>query len=418
MEAQDLEPRVPDRGDAADTVSLLDLVGVLVKRRRLIIIVTVVVTALALGFLLVTKALPVDSPYNMYPDYFKPSAKILLQESSGGSLLADASSSALGALAGLVNISGIRSSSAQLAIELLKTNSIRDKLAAEFDFAGRFHLTKAAKTAAREMISKALTATYTGASGILEVSYQGIDPAFATDILNRAVVLLQESFNTLTQERVTIKIGVLNDDIAAKQTEADAATKALIDFQKRWGIVDLASQTPASVEGISTLYGKRLDKMLDLNVRKQYYPANDPQIAILQAEIGELDKAIAGMMTGYTGNIPQNLVPEVAAQYAVLRSNAELQLGILLSIRQQYEAAKLEKLNTSSSLQIIQPAEVPELKAGPGRSKVAMIAAVSGFLVAVLLAFLREYFSRAQLDPQERRKLALIRESLGRRRRR
>lgn len=421
MDAKDLEPRIAEGEPPSDTVSLLDLLGVLVKHRRLIVIVTFIVTALTFAFLLATKLMPVDSPYNFYPDYYKPTARILLQDTSSASPLASVSSSALGALAGLVNISSGRSNSAQLAMDLLKFPTIQDKIAAELDFLGRYHITKAPKASARGIITKSLTAKFSDKSGILEVSYQDVDPEFATRVVNEAIALLEAQFKELTLERATNKKNGLKEIIDSTQQDADKAMAELVAFQKRHGIVDIGTQASASEEAIAKLNAESIQKQLELNTKRKFFPENDPAIVLLKDQIEQYQKAIASLQAGskeyQTSALPSNLLPEVSAQYGLLRRTTELQLANLYALKQQYESARIEELDTSQSLQVIEPAEVPEVKAGPTRSKIAVIAAISGLLGAVLLAFIREYFHRARLDPFERGKLALIKESVTRRRR-
>jgi uncharacterized protein involved in exopolysaccharide biosynthesis len=82
-------------------------------------------------------------------------------------------------------------------------------------------------------------------------------------------------------------------------------------------------------------------------------------------------------------------------------------------LQQQLEATKLEEMDTSQTIQTVEQAEIPEGKAFPSRGKILVIVTVVGLFFSVLLAFVREYFEKARLDPVEGEKLAAIRGMLG-----
>ena len=126
--------------DRDDTVSLLDLVRVLVRRRWLIVGLTVIGALLIFGVLLLSLLLPSSSRWNPLPEIYRPEARVLLVEASGGASLLDNLSGA--GLAGLAQLSGLGGSghSAELAQELLAGRTLHDRIIDEFDFAGRYQL--------------------------------------------------------------------------------------------------------------------------------------------------------------------------------------------------------------------------------------------------------------------------------------
>jgi tyrosine-protein kinase Etk/Wzc len=104
---------------------------------------------------------------------------------------------------------------------------------------------------------------------------------------------------------------------------------------------------------------------------------------------------------------------QLGAQYLVLQNDVTVQQAILSTLKQQYETARLEEMDTSRTFQVIEKAEVPELHSGPGRTKIAIIAVLAGFFVAILAAFIMEYMDKIRTDPIESKKLAVIRSSLS-----
>ena len=104
--------RTPD-----DTVSLLDLIAVLARRKWLIIIMTAAVAVITVLFLVIMMLIPSTSRWNLLPVTYRPVARILVEDPTKGSSLSSVmSQSGLGALSGLVGGAGGKASSAELEI--------------------------------------------------------------------------------------------------------------------------------------------------------------------------------------------------------------------------------------------------------------------------------------------------------------
>ncbi|NOY08670.1 MAG: hypothetical protein GXP33_07490 [Spirochaetes bacterium] len=200
-----------------DTISLLDLFAVLVKRRRLIIWSTLIAALFIVSFSILTIKLPPDSRWNYLPNIYKPKVEVLVKagSQSGSAISSILSSSGLSSLAGLLGASTGTNSSAELAQALLKGNTIKDQIAEEFNFKKRYNITKYPRTTERKIINSALDAEYDPKSNILEISYKSIDPVFATKVVNRIVELLDKRFKDLTLEKVRQKKKFLEERLDA-----------------------------------------------------------------------------------------------------------------------------------------------------------------------------------------------------------
>lgn len=412
-------------GTRDDTISLLDLLAVLARRKWLIVGMTAIIAILTLAFLVAMMIIPSSSRWNYLPVLYKPTAKILLQDSSRGSSLSSMlNQSGLGALSGLVGagVSG-GGTSADLAKALLASNTIKDAIAREFDFATLLDLqkSKTPRTSARAAIDEATVQKYDSKSGILEVGYKDIDPVRATNIVNRMVDLLDGEFSRLTLDKVASKRKYLGESVAALERETRKVSDQLISFQVKHGIIDFSTQASESTKAVAQVQSQLITKQVELDLQNRYLPESDSRIVKLRAELEGLRRLLSGMKVGGTdfdtGMVPQKLLPGLSAQYLTLKLDLEIQQTTLGLLKQQLEMAKLEELDTSRTFQVLERAEVPEVRFSPSRAKTAIIAAVAGFFLAVLTAFVVEYFSRAGKDPVESAKLEAIRSMLSLRRR-
>ena len=146
---------------------------------------------------------------------------------------------------------------------------------------------------------------------------------------------------------------------------------------------------------------------------------NDPKIIRLKQEVGMKRQLLSELRTGldeFSGEyIPQKQIPSVAIHYLDITSELEMQKSIYNMLRKEYEAVKIEEYNNARTFQIIEPAEVPEKKAGPSRATICIIVTITAFILSAFWALLKEYRDKIKQDPVESKKLENIKSLLLRR---
>ncbi len=406
-----------------DTISLLDLMSVIAKRRRFIFFSTVIAAALIVLFSIYTLKVPSTSPYNPMPNQFTPEVKVRLLESQSSSISSALQNSALGTLASLAGASSSTGpTNADLAQALLKGNTLADDVAQHFDFVGRYHITKDPLTKSRKIFEKALGIQYDQTTGILTITYTDIHKDFATKVLSYTLDALQKRFNTLSTEKVEAQKEYLQARLSQLQGDLKQAQDNLINYQVKHGIIDLNTQAQAQVTKIASLNSQIQNNEIQLQTLKKYGRSeNDPAVVQLknaiQIEQNLINELKSGSSNFSINNIPQDQLPQISATYLNLKNDLTLQETIYMTLRQQYETAKLEADANAKTFQVIEHAEIPEVKSGPSRGKISMIVTITVFFLAVFISFIMEYFERVKRDPIESSKLNEIKGMFGRPRR-
>ena len=415
----------PRPTDCADSISMLDLVQVLAKRKWLITVITAGAGLIILAYVALTLRLPADNSWNLLPNVFRPQVEVLVLDRNSNSALAGAfgEASSVGSLASLLGVSAPVNNSAALAMALLDGRTIHDQIATEFDFAGRYGLIgPEGAEHARRRVDATLTYEYSVDANILTISYEGIDAELATRILRRAVEILADRFRSLTMETVRRKKAFLEERLAEVEDERDAAQDALVTFQQQYGIVDLVAQSRQTMGLIAQYRRERLTQELEMQRMLEYRSADDAGVVQIRNRIDLLDQLIGQLETGGQlfggGAIPQAQLPSLSVEYLNLTNELKLQEAIYALLRQQYETVRIEETDTSQIFQVVEQAEVPVLRHRPSRSRVVIVLTVTAFLVSVLVAFVLESLERAGRDPKRAEKLASIRAQLARGRRR
>ena len=412
---------VPDAPSHAaeqdDTVSLLDLVGVLVRRWRLIAGSTTCGALLIFAYVLLTMYLPPSSPWNLLPDIYRPEAKVLLLERDSSRLsvvnLALERAGSLGELLGGVGGGG---SSAALAQELLAGRTIHDRIIDEFDFVARYGITDNPRTRARALAERSLKYEFDLESAVLSISYEETDPEFAARVLKRTLGLLEQRFHALTMETVVLKKQHLEERLAVVGNDRQAAQDRLVAFHRAYGIIDLQEQSLELAQLLADYKRELLSKEVEMQSLRESLPASDPSVVQLQGQIDIVRQVLDELQTGFSSfsaqTIPQDELPGVAADYLNLRRDLEIQEQIYALLREQYELARIEESDPSRTFQVLEAVEVPEVKHWPSRALICVVGTLIVLLLSMLLAFFLEYLVRVRADPVEAAKLAAIREQL------
>jgi capsule polysaccharide export protein KpsE/RkpR len=402
-----------------NTISLLDLVMVLVRHRWFIILSTFVAAILILAYSIYSIKVPPDAPLNWLPNVYRPTVQVRLQDTQSQSLSSFISNSDLGFLANLAGGDSGGPSSADLAQELLIGNTLLEELAGEFNLVERLEITENPISSTRKFLKGSFESNFDASTGILTIGFENTDRLFATDVLNSALAKLEARFKSLTLSSVTIKKQILEQSIVDYGDELRAAQQALIDFQRRYGIISIELQTEYKLEAVAEIDSQILGKQSELRTLEASRRENDPEVRRTRMEIQTLQEQrqilINGNSTAETPtDIPQSQLPELSARYLNLTRDLQIVQTIYSGLRSQYESLKVEEMDTSNRFQIIEEAEVPELKSGPSRSKICIIFTMTIFFLAVFVSFILEYFARVRHDPIESGKLSEIKRMLGR----
>ena len=417
-----------ERGEVTqdrDQISVFDIIGIIVRRRWIIIVITAAATVFSF-LLLLYSARASSKSWNPFPNIFLAKARVLIgdssQSSSLSSVLSQSNLSALSGLLGMGSAAGA-SSSANLAISFLKdANFIKDAIANEFDFTGRYGLLEMVKTKSRAIFSLNLTADFSATTKILSIGYTDMDPEFATLIVNRIVELLAERFTSLSLETVIKKKEYLEQSIAAVQEKSDIATQKLIAFKLKYGIAGSSLEgntdfTTSNTQKIAQLEAQLFSKQIDMKLQRDYLPESDPRIVRLKNEIEFLRKTIDDLNKGSTefsdAAFNAGQFPDLVVQYVGLSRDAQVQTAILTLLTQQYETAKLEAMGTTQIFQVIEMAEVPEVRFKPNRTKIVMVMCMVGFALSLFAAFIVEFVQKTKQDPVEGEKLQAIKRMLS-----
>lgn len=324
-----------------DEISLLDLVAVLLKYKVMICVITGIAMVAVLVYSIVSLVLPADKSY--LPNEYSPTAEMLIKEesSSGSTLSSMLNSSGLGSLAGLAGVSAKGGTSNSALAEYLIYSNT--VLDAITD---KFNLIE------KYEIEKSPRAT-------------------SRELLKKQLV---SSFDD--------KTGVFSVKFTDKDPEFACQ---VINFA-----VGMLEQRFSEL-------GIDKNKLEEQNLKENIQAVYD-NIVSLQKQSRMLEQSVSN---AYNPNTSSSIMLDSA----LLKLELSAQEQIYSQLKVQYETLKISMASEKPVFQIVEYAEIPDMKSGPSRGKLCIIVTFAAFFLSVFLAFGLNALKNIKNDPEAMSKL-------------
>jgi uncharacterized protein involved in exopolysaccharide biosynthesis len=345
--------------------------------------------------------LPPDKSY--LPNVYTPKATMLISSGTTSSLSSLLSSSGLSGLAGMAGVSAGGNSNQQLAKVLATSNTTLDRLNQKFDLTTRYKIKKDPISSTRKAVLKNLSAAIDEKSNIFTISFTDKDPAFAKEVVDETVNILSERFAQLSGSQAIQQKALLEKRLADVDATISTLEAQIKEFQKKYGVVQVEALATEQITILARLRSELILKEMEIENYKKVARINDPKLTQLNNERDALLAKIKEIETGAGSGskiMPsQQQLPTIAFEYAKLERDLAVQTELFKILTQQYEIAKFNATGQEPVFQILEMAEVPDMKSGPSRSMICIVATLAGFVVAILVAFVDESIFSIRRDP-------------------
>lgn len=380
--------------ETEDEISLLDLLIVLAKHKRLLLGLPAAFATLALAYGLLAK--PVfEAKTTLLPPQ--------QQQSSAASMLASLGGLAGGAGAAL----GIKNPN-DLYVAMLKSQFVADRLVERFNLKALYDAKT--MTDARKMLEVSSKIS-SGKEGLISVAVEDHSPELAAQIANAYVEELRGLSKTLAvTEAGQRRLFFENQLNKAKQDLANAEI-ALKQIQEKTGVLQLEAQGKATMEAMATLRAQIAAKQVQLSAMKNFATDQNPDYQRARAELGGLQQQLNALTKGGKEDdvlVSRAKAPEVALEYIRKVRDLKYQETLFELMAKQFEIAKLDEAKDGATIQVLDVASVPERKSKPKRAMLILLAGVGGFFLACISAFLLEAFRKSRANQESNQRWAAL----------
>lgn len=366
-------------------ISLVDMLLVLVKHKRIIILLPIILFVVGLSI------------SSLSPKIYKANTKILPPQQSQST--AATMLSQLGGLAGGAGAAlGIKNPN-DLYLGMLKSRAIEDKLIQRFDFKKKYEQ-KLFENTRLEFEANSVIAS--GKDGIITVEFQDRDPKIAAAVANAYIeelVILTGKFalTEASQRRMFFEKQLLQ-----AKDKLIAAEAALNGTLERKGMISVDAQSKAVLETVARLRAGIAAKEIQLKAMQAFVTPNNNEYKRANQELismkQELDKQENGSLTetGTASKVKESGLGSIQ----ILRDVKYYQMLYEL-LSKQYEVARLDEAKDIPLIQVLDKALEPERKFKPQRALISILSAFLGLIVALIYAFFKEKMQAPMTREQE-----------------
>jgi capsule polysaccharide export protein KpsE/RkpR len=308
---------------------------------------------------------------------------------------------------------GTRGSPVDLAIGILKSETV------SISIIDQFNLVKAYGVQNRDQarsILKGLTDIKLSKEGLIEITVQDREPVRSAQLTNSYIAILDSIKQSMNQFKAKERADFIERQIHENEESIRQAENDLKAFQIKTKAISPYQQQRVAISVSAQL---EMDLMKQENQLKEYrsksFSDSHPVVRDLLNTIKFSEEMLHLMRFGSSDKVRESLfvplqeAPDLTLQFAKLERRVEI-LGMLEQLlRQHYEESRIEQVNNTSTVTILDRARPPQQKFRPKRKLIVLVAAAGSLFFSIVTILLVEFFNRLlELSEDNRRKVGLM----------
>jgi len=382
-----------------DEISLLDLLIVLAKHKRIVFGVPFIAAIVAAGVSL------------LLPNVYTGTTRILppQQSASAASALLNQLGGALGGLLGATGGSGLGVRNPNdLYVGMLKSRTVADELISRFDLAKVYDENRLSD--ARRRLEKETTIT-AGRDGIITVDVDDKNPKRAADLANAYVDELIKLTRVLAVTEASQRRLFFERQLVQAKDNLTVAEVAARQGLQKGGLAQVDAQGRSMIEVTARLRAQISAKEVQLGAMRTFAAEGNPELQRTQQELEALRRELARVEgSSSSGAAPRGDTSGNSGLDNLSRLRDVKYYEFLYELlAKQYELAKIDEAKDATVIQVMDKAIEPDRKSKPRRALIVILTALAASFIAISLVFIRESGYRARRDPQQAQRLDLLR---------
>jgi tyrosine-protein kinase Etk/Wzc len=183
--------------------------------------------------------------------------------------------------------------------------------------------------------------------------------------------------------------------------------------QQSTGVFQIDSQARSLIESAASLRAQVVAKEVQLQGMRSYATEDNPsvvtteqQLSALKAQLAKLGGTAQGSGSDFI--VPKGKVPEAGMEYLRRLRDVKYYETISELIAKQFEIAKLDEARQGAIIQVVDLAEIPDVRSFPKRTITVIGVTIFAFLVACGWAIFVAGMRRMVKDPAERQRIETL----------
>ena len=390
-----------DPSQAETEVSLLDILVLLLERKRFIVRFVLGAAVLATVVALV---LPVQYE-----------AKIVLLPPAQNSSMSSALLGQLGNLASLASLAGGSlgiKNPADMYVSFLSSRTVEDAMIQRFGLMKEYHEKRMSDT--RKDFERRTTAVAGTKDGLIRISVEDRDPKRAAELANGYVEEFRRLSATLAITEAARRRLFFEQQVQQAKDKLTEAEEAMTKTEQSTGVLQIDSQARSLIESAAILRAEVVAKQVQIEGMRSFATDNNPTVVLAKQELAALQSQlehVAGSHndTGSDINLSKGRVTQSGMEYIRRFRDLRYQETVFELLAKEFEIAKLDEAREGSIIQVVDAAVPPDKKSSPHRLLIVLASTVLAFFVAVFWVWMRKRLDAAFELPENRQRLRAIR---------
>lgn len=315
---------------------------------------------------------------------------------------------------------GEKGTPADISLATIRSPTMRRRMIEQFDLMQRYQ--SRTMTDALETLADKTTADLTE-EGTLAVSVFDEDPQLAADMANYYIVLLDSTNKRFSHKTASERLSFIRGLLQEEDKKLEDKMERLEQFQSEHNAIAIADQARAVILTAASMQTAAMELEIARQglIQSGLGPSHD-KVKKLEREILLRQVTMAFLRDGLkpTDNgvlqdkslqleleenlfLPLKQIPGVAQEYAALEKDVLVQTSLLLVLLQQEAQSLIEAKDATSTVQVLDPATPPEIKARPRRVLIVSIAGILSLFASVSYVLGAVYVRGLQQRWRERR---------------
>lgn len=319
---------------------------------------------------------------------------------------------------------GERGTPADISLATIRSETTRRRMIEQFDLMR--HYEARTLTDALETLADKTTADMTE-EGMLSVSVLAPEPQMAADMANYYIVLLDSTNKRFSHKTASERLSFIRGLLQEEDQKLEDKMKRLEEFQAEHNAISIADQARAVILTATSMR----TAVLELEIERQRLIQSGlgfdhDKVKKLEREIQLRNVTMDFLRDGLPTNngvlqnkalqldleedffLPLKQIPGVAQEYATLEKDVLVQTSLLLVLLQQEAQALIEAKDATSTVQVLDPATPPEIKAKPQRVMIVFIAGLLSLFASIAYVLGAVYMRDIQQRWRTRREVLAV----------
>ncbi|MBU0529179.1 hypothetical protein KKF86_05420 [bacterium] len=353
----------------------LEAIGKIIwKWKTKIVLFVFIVTSLSIGISL------------LLPKWYKAQAVVLSPGSS------DTAISPMTNILGNLGLGGVMGGDGNVFryLAIIKSRSLRESVIRKFNLVQ--HYKSKNEELALEKLDKYIYFEV-GDENQVVISIIDKDQDLVADITNYMIYCLDSLNIELSVSNARNNRIFMETRVNSIMDSLEFISQNLADFMKSKGILSLGDQVTAGVEQAAFMKSAIIQKEVELEVAQKSFGTNNPTVNLLKFELQSLkskykeftsQNSVESLMPNFSE------VPNLQLKLLKMQRQIEYYTRLIEYLGPMYEQQKFEEAKNIPTLQVLDKAIRPELKAKPKRATIVILVFLLSSIFAVTYAIIKE----------------------------